>query len=205
MLYLSGVVREGVQEIGAGFMVTRRMGNVIPAGALWAADTGCFRNPDGFDLEAYLAWLRRQDPETCLFATAPDVVGDHAETLRRSIPVLPLIREAGYRAAFVAQDGATAGSIPWDECDALFIGGTTEWKLSEAAYGLVHAARKRGKWVHVGRVNSFRRMRAFAAAGADSADGTFIAFAPKENVRRLQRWIRSLEDNPHLFTAAGSQ
>lgn len=199
MIYLSGVVRDGVQELGAGFMVTPAMGNRIPEGATWAADTGCFRNPESFDLGRYLTWLGKRDATKCLFATAPDVVGDHALTLERSLPVLPLIREAGYRAAFVAQDGADEETVPWDECDALFIGGTTEWKLSEAAYALVAAAKRRGKWAHVGRVNSLQRLRAFAAAGADSADGTYLAFGPDRNLPKLAAWLRDLHERPNLL------
>lgn len=202
MIYLSGVVRDGVQELGAGFMVTPAMGNRIPEGATWAADTGCFRNPEAFDLDRYLAWLGKRDAATCLFATAPDVVGDHELTPERSLPVLPLIREAGYKAAFVAQDGATESNVPWGEFDALFIGGTTEWKLSEAAYALVAAGKRLGKWVHVGRVNSQRRLRAFTAAGADSADGTYLAFGPDRNLPKLAAWLHDLAQQPNLLRGA---
>ena len=39
------------------------------------------------------------------------------------------------------------------------IGGTTSWKLGPAAAGLAAQARRRGLWVHLGRVNSLKRLR----------------------------------------------
>ena len=64
------------------------------------------------------------DPFTsrCLFATAPDVVGDAQATLRRAY-MLGWIRYAGLPAALVAQDGLEHLAIPWDDFDALFLGG----------------------------------------------------------------------------------
>ena len=80
--------------------------------------------------------------------------------------------------------------MPWDEVDCLFIGGTTAWKLSDHAIQLMADAKRRGKWVHVGRVNSKRRYQWCSSHGADSADGTFVAFGPDVNIPRLIRWLR---------------
>ncbi len=53
----------------------------------------------------------------------------------------------------------------------LFLGGTTEYKLGTlAAWGRV--AHRLGRHYHVARVNSRRRIRLCAEAGADSIDGT---------------------------------
>lgn len=196
MIYLSGHVSVAAHNHGLGFMRTPLMGNVPPAGAVWAADSGCFNRTTYVGDDAYLAWLERQDREGCLFATVPDVVADHPATLTHFHRLSPNVRGLGYPVAFVAQDGATPGNVPWADLDALFIGGTTAWKLSETAYGLVAEGKTRGKWVHVGRVNSLRRLRAFRHAGADSADGTFLAFGPDTNLPRLVGWLRHLEENP---------
>lgn len=165
----------------------------------WGADNGCYSNPE-LNVDEYLAWLKksRSGLQTNLFATAPDVVGDADRTWERSKEVLPEIRELGYRAAFVAQDGMEDTDIQWPEFDVLFIGGTTEWKLSEASFGLMKEAKLRDKWVHVGRVNSRRRIRIANLALADSVDGTTIAFSPDRKFEQLQRWMNELKSQPFL-------
>lgn len=197
MLYLSGVLRSDMPG-----MVTPRMGQNPPAGHPWAADNGRFNSPHEYTDESYLAWLTKMKPyaDRCLFATAPDVVGDAEATLAMSLPMLPQIRAAGYPVALVGQDGLTADMVPWDDINALFIGGTTAWKLSEAAYSLAAEAKRRGKWTHMGRVNSWRRFRAAAAAGYDSADGTYLRFDPTQK-RMKGRPIESWTD--HVLTQRG--
>jgi hypothetical protein len=180
-------------------MLTPMMGNVVDLSrAIWAADTGCFSAPEKYDEGAYLAWLAVRPPQRCLFATAPDVVGDAEATLAKSLPVLPKIRALGYRAALVAQDGLEGMAVPWDAFDAMFIGGTTHWKLSEVAYGLAREADERGKWVHMGRVNSWRRLKAAAVSGYDSADGTYLKFGPDVLWPRLSAWMETLQRSPRL-------
>jgi hypothetical protein len=182
-----------------GYIDTPAQGNKRPAGVTWCADNGCFGKGYPGD-EKWLAWLETNAHAAadCLFATAPDVVGDAEATLARSAPFLPLIRELGYPAALVAQDGLESLDVPWDSFDVLFIGGTTEWKLSAAVRGLVKEAKERGKWVHCGRVNSLKRYRLMAAIGCDSADGTFLTFGPDINLGRLKGWIHNLETQPEL-------
>jgi hypothetical protein len=202
-MYLSGVVHPLVIEARAdlGVMLTPRMANRVDLSrTAWAADTGCFADPEGFDRPRYLDFLaeRRAYASTCLFATAPDVVGDAATTWARSEPVLPMIRQAGFPAALVAQDGLEAMPIEWEAFDVLFLGGSTAWKLSSRARDLTREAKARGKLVHMGRVNSLRRLRMAAMKGCDSADGTFLAFAPDHNVPRLIRWLDSLRAAPVL-------
>lgn len=162
----------------------------------WAADNGCYTNPDR-SLDDYLTFLGAFSPTArtrCLFATALDVVGDAKETFARSVPCFAPIRKLGYKAAYVAQDGCEndPALTPWDDFDCLFIGGTTEWKLSEGARSLGVEARKRGKWVHMGRVNSRRRFLT-AANFCDSADGTFLAFGPDVNLPKVLRWSKEAE------------
>jgi hypothetical protein len=65
------------------------------------------------------------------------------------------------------------------------IGGSTSWKLGPAAASLAAQARRLGKWVHMGRVNSLKRLRYAASIGCDSADGTYLAFGPERNLSRL--------------------
>lgn len=164
---------------------------------LWAADNGCFTNPN-LNVEDFMKWLEQMKKfqETCLFAVAPDVVGDAEATRERALPVLPLIRQLGYEAAFVAQDGMENLSMPWHEFDCLFIGGSTEWKCSDESFYLIREAVKRGKWVHVGRVNSMRRILWARFAGAHSCDGTTIAFAPDKRMKDVEKWLDVIKSQP---------
>lgn len=133
--------------------------------------------------------------EGCLFATAPDVVGDSVQSLARSLPFLPVIRDLGYPVALVTQDGMQPDEVPWLEIDWLFIGGTDRHKLGSEGKALDAAAKGHGKMIHVGRVNSKKRFLAFAALGANTVDGTFLAFAPKNNLVRLLDWIEHEEQH----------
>jgi hypothetical protein len=178
-----------------GFITTPRGCHVIPDWARWGADNGRFSAPQDYTDAKYLAWLARQNAATCLFATAPDVLADHAATVAISRPLFPQLRAIGYRAALVAQDGWSDATTPWDEFDALFIGGTTKFKLSLGGEA-IRIGRKRGKHVHMGRVNSYRRLRVAAALGCHSADGTFLKFAPDINEPRLLRWLDQLHSQP---------
>jgi len=158
------------------------------------------REYERFSLDVFLTWLQGIGEEhvpRCDFATAPDVVGDWDATWERSRDVLPLLRSLGYPAAIVLQDGAA--DLQWDAFDAVFVGGTTAWKESTAAGALCASARQRGKWVHMGRVNSMRRLCIAQEFGCDSVDGTFLAFGPKANMPRLIRWMQQIERQPSLF------
>lgn len=187
-----------------GYIDTPAQGNKRPDGVTWCADNGCFGKGYPGD-EKWLAWLEKNAyaAADCLFATAPDVVGDAVATLERSAPFLPKIRELGYPAALVAQDGLEDLEIPWDEFDVLFIGGSTEWKLGAAAREIVREAKAQGKRVHMGRVNSMRRYRYAEAIGCDTVDGTFLVFGPDKNLDRLCAWLNDAATHPQLDIFGG--
>jgi hypothetical protein len=193
-------VRAAMDTSTIGCIITPKQGNRRPAGVVWCADNGCFGKGYPGDDE-WFGWLQRNadHASTCLFAVAPDVVGDAAATYARSLPWLPQIRELGYPAAYVAQDGQETFTPPWDEFDVLLIGGTTDWKLGRHARHLATEAKARGKWVHMGRVNSERRYRYAHAIGCDSADGTYITFGPDTNLPKVQTWIRGLDQQHFDF------
>ena len=162
-----------------------------PLGVVWALDNECYTKGDQFDERLWLEGLERFMSRTrwCLFAVAPDVVGDALATLFRARPYLGEIASMGYVPAFVSQDGCRSDLVPWAEIGCLFVGGTTEWKLSEASWALCREAKRRGLWVHVGRVNSWRRLKACAASGVDSVDGTHLAYTPDIHVPEMLRWL----------------
>lgn len=197
MLYLAnpsaGRVLEAMQAGQLGMIATPRQGSPVPDGVIWCADNGCYGKGFPGD-EAWLTWLGSytdEQRERCLFATAPDVVGDAVATLERSLPLLHRVRELGFPVALVAQDGLEDLPVPWDEFDVLFIGGTTEWKLGAGVRYLVAEAKRHDKWVHMGRVNSAKRMRYAQGIGCDSVDGTFLIFGPNRNLPELLGWVRA--------------
>lgn len=186
-------------------MLQPNMGNVMPDRGPWAADNGGYTTTVPFDLDRYLRWLweRSGAAPRCLFATAPDTVGDAYQTWQRSRHILPCLRGMGYPAALCAQDGWRSDEVDWAAFDVLFVGGTTRFKLAETTYALVAEARSRGKQTHMGRVNSQRRFVAAAQAGYDSADGTFLAFGPRVNLPRVQQWLARQQAQPALWAPGG--
>ncbi|WP_207925847.1 hypothetical protein [Actinocrispum wychmicini] len=174
-----------------GQICTPAEGRAPLDGVLWGADNGCFGK--GYPGPAgWRAWLSRHavHAERCLWATAPDVLGDAAATLDRSRPHLPAICALGYPAALVAQDGLEHLTVPWADFDVLFLGGTTAWKLGPAAARLAAEALGRSKRVHMGRVNSQRRWTYAEHLGCHTVDGTLLAFGPDTNLPRLLSWTR---------------
>ena len=176
----------------------------------WGLDNGCFTSRGAFHAEP---WLERLEEivetipdahERCCFAVAPDVFngpelgGDMAATIERSLPILPRIRALGVPAALVMQDDAHTmiDSIPWDAFDVAFLGGRDAFKLGFPVAGsvgatsytydrtseqtqlwaqLIHRCHVEGKPVHVGRVSSAIRMAFGRDIWADSCDGTYLA------------------------------
>jgi hypothetical protein len=105
----------------------------------------------------------------------------------------------GYRPAYVAQNGCRY--IPAG-AKCVFLGGTTEWKLGPEARQVARTAKRLGLWLHMGRVNSHRRLRYAAAIGCDSVDGTYLAFGPDRNLPRLLSWLADADHQQTLFGAA---
>lgn len=138
----------------------------------WAIDNGGFA---GLDVPAFEALLKREDHhrERCLFVAAPDIVGSAQRTLELFELWRPRLH--GWPAALVCQDGQEHLPIAWDRIEAVFIGGTTSWKLSVHVEQIVKTAKLFGKWVHAGRVNDPARFKHFENLGVDSCDGTGLA------------------------------
>lgn len=158
-----------------------RARDVVASAPVWAMDNSAFTN---FDADKFRRQLdAMQGLARCLFAVVPDVVQDHARTLERWYVWHDEIRQRGYPRAFVLQNGVTLDTIPFDDCEAVFIGGTTAFKFTALVQSIVQEAHRRGKWVHNGRVNSARRIRYTLGIGCHSFDGTGYAIRP-EHIRR---------------------
>lgn len=167
-------------------------------GIAWAADNDCFQ---GLDEVAYVNMLDRiKGLDGCLWATVPDKVGDALETACMFEKWAPALERRGIPVALVLQNGHEHLSEwlerTWHRLDAVFVGGSNacldcewqhptltvcaecggrmqEWKLGAAARELVREAQRRGLWVHVGRVNTQRRLDYCRdVLHADSVDGS---------------------------------
>lgn len=186
-----------------GYMLSlRAIGNEEGATRYpWMLDNGAFGGKWDAD-----TWMRRLDDlahraDTCIAAVVPDVVADVRATLARWHQYAPVVKQAGYRTAFVAQDGLTPDMVPWHELDVLFVGGTTRYKL-HGAWSVIREAQGCGVWVHVGRVNSTARLRMFGSC--DSADGTMLAREPSQARQEQMLWtceeIARQKDSTSLFS-----
>lgn len=177
--------------------MAKRVGE-YPVSALDNGAFGAWLRKVPFDTGHWWRWLEGCETSGVLFATAPDVVGDAKATETASRPWLERIRELGLPVAYVGQNGFEPRRFAWSSCDVFFIGGDTAWKLGPVARLATAIAKEHGKHVHMGRANSEKRLRAAAAFGCDSADGTFLKFAPATNKPRLYGWLDSLNGRPFL-------
>lgn len=158
----------------------------------WAMDNGGFKQVDGPGL---LALLEREahHRENCLFVAVPDVVG----CARRTLEVFERWKAripSGWKLALVCQDGQEDLPIPWDDISAIFIGGSTKWKLSEHVAHIIRAAKALDKWTHVGRVNDPARFLHFEEMGADSCDGTGLA-----RYTHMRQAVAQRKTSPDMF------
>ena len=139
----------------------------------WAADNDAFNS---FDADRFTLMLDRlAGISGCMWIAAPDVVGDATATLTMFDQWEPIIRRRGFPVALVLQDGMTVDMIPWDRIEAVFVGGSTVWKMSQEAHAIVIEAGRRGKRRHMGRVNTRRRIKLAKSWGCDSVDVTASA------------------------------
>jgi len=138
------------------------------AGWQWAADNDCFQRLDELAYRRMLAALRGLPG--CLFVVAPDVVGCWWGTAARFWRWHEDL--AGFPIAYVIQDGQPLERVPWDLIRCVFVGGSTAYKLSADAERIVRHAKACGLWVHMGRVNSRKRVHYARQIGCDSIDGT---------------------------------
>lgn len=149
----------------------------------WAVDNDMFNHsdePDWWQQQGETLWLKMLDkltagplPSSPLFCALPDVVANWDLTLERSYRYRAEIESRGWKTALVLQDGCNAKDIDDFAPDAVFVGGSTDWKWNNVPR--IIKAFKGRYWVHVGRVNGVRNIRYVKELGADSADGTGLA------------------------------
>jgi len=139
------------------------------SGKPYGLDNGCFAT---FKHKDWLRLLDDAETNRPIFVCLPDIVGD----ARRTLDLFDCFKQEtnGLPRALVLQDGIGNFSIPWDDIDAVFVGGSDNFKTSPEAINACKAAKMLGKWVHVGRVNTARRVNNWLDL-ADSIDGSGIS------------------------------
>jgi hypothetical protein len=171
-----------------------------PAGFRYACDNGawgCHVRQIEFDHSRFKRFIERFGAGAD-FVVIPDIVADGKRSLEFSRSWMPHLRCLRLL-LLPLQDGMAP-----DEVGAflreypntgLFLGGSTEWKLREMfAWGLVaHAV---GRYYHIGRVNSAKRVQLAEEAGADSFDGS----GPSRYAHELPI-LDASRQQPRLFTA----
>lgn len=157
----------------------------------FAVDNGAFSK---FDAEGFLSLLKREEHaiELCRWVAVPDVVGSARRTLEVFDRWFGKVQK--WPLALVCQDGQENMPIPWDDVAAVFIGGSTDWKMSQHAAAIIKAAKALGKWAHVGRVNTPGRFEYFETLGADSIDGSGLA-----RYSHMRKAIHDASVQPRLF------
>ena len=145
---------------------------------VWAGDNDCYTN--NFHPTKFLRWLElaKAYQDRCLFINPPDVVGDAVGTMKLFKDWVPRIKALGYPVSLVLQDGIENMVIPWGDIDAVFVGGTTEWKMSQTVIELLLRVGEKKKHRHIGRVNSVSRIMHFWDF-AESFDGTDYVYRPE--------------------------
>lgn len=193
-LFVSGAtatVRKYADSPYLGRFTQPRCGNniaeIATCGMDWGGDNNALQGVDPDDVLDMWDAIEKADRSHLKFCAAPDAVmmtssgprGDWPATLWLWRCWRPALVRRGLPGAIVAQDGATPSDVPWDEIAALFIGGSTRWKMSQSAALLIRAAAARGRWVHVGRVNSMVRLGHFDQLPVNSFDGGQFSMFPE--------------------------
>ena len=139
------------------------------AGVPYGLDNGCFAK---FEKKAWRRLLEDARQTRPIFVCLPDIVGD----ARRTLDLFDAFLEEteGLPRALVLQDGISQHPINFSKVDAVFIGGSDEFKISTEAFNAAKAAKMLDKWVHVGRVNTAKRVMDWIGK-ADSLDGSGIS------------------------------
>lgn len=180
-----------------GQLMTPQDGNLYRGDAMLVAVDNCAYS--NWDERKFVKLIDSLIGKKVCWVAAPDVVGDAVKTSKlydfwyQEIKV-----KRGLPIAYVLQDGQDWIGLPFDY-DALFIGGTTEFKLGGYVRYCVTAAKEYGKWCHMGRVNSWGRLRYAIDIGCDSIDGSGFSIAPEEKIPVFLKTIQEYEQQQPLF------
>ena len=191
LILVSGATKtvRSITHKNLGVLITPQDGNLLPHDKMWAADNAAYSN---WDEKKFLnmLWKIEKHHNKPIFVACPDVVGNAKETAKRFNYYQPLLKELNLPVALVLQNGQEAIGVPWNLLDAIFIGGDDTFKLyNPYIHYIVDKAKSLNKWVHFGRVNSYKRMKYVKKIGADSIDGTGFSMFPDLKIPSALRFL----------------
>lgn len=159
-------------------LIVSATGVLRSEGFKYALDNGAWTAfQQGKSLDEGLFWNAvNKMGEGADWIVIPDIVGGGLRSLEYSLAWLEQLRGLPTRLLIAVQDGMTPNDVRayLNPSVGIFIGGSTEWKVATAGqWGTL--SRRRNCYLHVGRVNSARRISICAAAGANSFDGSSVS------------------------------
>lgn len=144
-------------------------------GFSYALDNGAwtaYRQGKPFDERAFIAALRKLGANAD-WTVIPDVVCGGHKSLEFSLLWMRYVLDESPTALLAVQDGLLPDDVrPFLGARVgIFVGGSTKWKESTIETW-AKLGRELGSWVHVGRVNTARRIALCTTSGVTSFDGT---------------------------------
>lgn len=172
--------------------ITKRRISAIESGYSFCIDNDAFSGK--FTKEGFTKILNlfSSHSRSCAFVSMPDVLGDSEATYDQFFvwQKFMQILYPQYKIAFVLQDNCY--QIPVT-ADAYFLGGSTKYKMSQEAKKLVIDLKALNYYVHVGRVNSYKRFKYFYDLGVDSVDGTHVHYKPSVIIPEMTEWFERVK------------
>lgn len=160
----------------------------------WSA----FQQGKPFDEDAFSRAIDKVG-EGSDWVVLPDIVAGGKASLDLSLKWLDRLRGFPERLLIAVQDGIEPDDVReyLSPMVGLFIGGSTPYKLRTMdAWGRL--ARRRNCYMHVGRVNTLKRINACAQAGANSFDGTSVIAFP-DSIYKLTKGVLIGQTQQSLF------
>jgi hypothetical protein len=150
-----------------GVLRTEGFPYALDNGAWWSF---CHKLP--FDGASFMAAYRKLGP-LADFVVLPDIVAGGHGSLAFSMKWRADLGQPVCQLVLAVQDGMAPRKIAGIVGPSLgiFVGGSTDFKLSTMPIW-AEIARERKAYLHVGRVNTARRIALCAAINADSFDGS---------------------------------
>jgi hypothetical protein len=199
-------------QIHVGDFISPRQYKLTGTTPFWAADNDAF---SGFDSDRYLRMLdAAAEAEVApQWITVPDVVGDHDRTMEMWHKWKGKLLERNLPPAFVLQNGIEdyldyhltqwSDWILPPEAACYFIGGDNHFKFSKVVEFITGMSNGgfnvdgNPKWMHMGRVNSVRRMNWAKKMGCDSCDGSGMARFTTSVLHPMIRALKGISNKLH--------
>lgn len=159
---------------------------------IWALDNGAwtaYQSGKDWDPVPFLKLCSKLG-EGAQWVVVPDIVAGGLASLELSLDWLPKLVGVAKHRLLAVQDGMSPEDIkPYlSSSVGIFVGGSTEWKLNTLnSWGAL--AKETNCYLHIGRVNTIKRINRCQDAGAHSFDGTSITRFPS-TIRLLNNGIR---------------